>query len=453
MFPTWPSAAVGMTRRQAFRFGLSAFVLPRSSPRAVAASPPARPGAKGVILVLLEGGMSHLETWDPKPDAPAEIRGEFATIATSLPAVRVGEHMPMLAQQAHLYNIIRSVHCDARNDHSPGMHLILTGFENTAAGVALERSNARHPAVGSILAHRRGVMGPGGVPRFVAVPRSHQLGGRVSYSTPAFLGTAYEAFETGPPPPSASQPMTLPPSLRLPAEAPLGRVQHRLAWRAALNRWNAALDRDPLASRIDAQYQRAFELLGNQRMDQALDVGAEAAWFRERYGSHPVGQSLYLARRLVEAGVTYVLVDPYQGAEWDTHAQNFRGHKRLLPAMDRAVSTLLVDLHQRGMLDEVLVLLISEMGRAPIINRDAGRDHWTQAYSVMMAGGGLTRGQVLGSTTRKGEWPSDRPITVPEILATVYHQLRIDPNTVVYDEQRRPIPILPEAKPIDELIA
>jgi uncharacterized protein (DUF1501 family) len=442
-----------MTRRHALRFSLGAFLLPRSSATATAASPLARPGAKGVILILLEGGMSHLETWDPKPDAPAQIRGEFGTIATSLPSLRVGEHMPLLAQQAHLYNVIRSVHCDARNDHSPGMHLILTGFENTAAGVALERFNGQHPAVGSIIAHRRGVMAAGGVPRFVAMPWSKQLGGRVSYSTPAFLGTAYEAFETGAPPQTASQPMKVPPSLKLPADAPLGRVEDRMALRAAFNHLNTTLDRDPLVSRIDAQYQKAFEMLASQRMCQALEIGREAAPLRERYGNNPIGQALLLARRLVETGVTYVLVDPYQGAEWDTHTQNFSGHKRLLPVMDRAVSALLSDLEGRGMLDEVLVLLISEMGRTPIITRDAGRDHWTNAYSVMMAGGGLTRGQVLGSTTRKGEWPGDRPVTVPEILATVYQQLRIDPNTMIYDEQRRPLRILPEAKPIFELLA
>jgi hypothetical protein len=397
--------------------------------------------------------MSHLETWDPKPEAPAAMRGEFGTIATSLPGLRVGEYMPMLAQQAHLYNVVRSVHCDARNCHSPGIHLILTGFENTNAGVVLEQFNTQHPAVGSIIAHRLGVMAPGGAPRFVAVPGSKQLGGRVSYATPSFLGPAHEAFETGEPPQSASGPMAVPPSLKLPANTPLGRLEDRLALRAAFNRLNASLDRDPRASRIDAQYQKAFEMLASRRMCQALEIDSEAALTRERYGNNRVGQALLLARRLVEAGVTYVLVDPYNNGDWDTHAQNFSGHRRLLPAMDRGVSALLSDLNQRGLLDEVLVVLVSEMGRAPIINRDAGRDHWTSAYSVMMAGGGLTRGQVLGKTTPRGEWPGDRPVTVPEILATVYHQLQIDPDTLIHDEQRRPIPILPPAKPIFELLA
>src|SRR5262249_27219632 len=156
---------------------------------------------------------------------------------------------------------------------------------------------------------------------------------------------------------------------------PVARVEDRLALRAAFNRLNASLDRDPMIGRIDAQYQKAFEMLASQRMSQALDIAGEAAVTRERYGSNPVGQALLLARRLVEVGVTYVLVDPYHNGEWDTHAQNFSGHRRLLPAMDRGVSALLSDLNQRGLLDEVLVLLISEMGRAPIVNRDAGRDH------------------------------------------------------------------------------
>jgi uncharacterized protein (DUF1501 family) len=172
---------------------------------------------------------------------------------------------------------------------------------------------------------------------------------------------------------------------------------------------------------------------------------------RERYGNSAIGQGLLLARRLVEAGATYVLVDPY-AQSWDTHGQNFKGHRSLLPPLDRGVSALLADLEQRGMLDEVVVLMAGEMGRTPLINGGAGRDHWTFAYSVMLAGGGLTRGQVLGSTTSKGERPGQRPVTPQELLATVYQQLGIDPNTMLYDEQKRPIPILPEAKPIAELV-
>jgi hypothetical protein len=455
MRPDLPlGAATTITRRQLLRSGLAlgAFLLPTPWPTWAAVAS-GRRKAKGVILVLLEGGMSHLETWDPKPSAPAEIRGEFQTIATTVPGLRIGEYMPRLAQQAHLYNVIRSVHCDARNDHSPGMHLVLTGYENPSVGVALERTNREHPSQGAIIAQRLGVTSGQGVPRFVALPQRMQVGGRVTFASPAFLGAAYEAFETGPAPATASQPMQLPPSLLLPKDVPLERLGDRLALQSAFNRLNSVLDRDPAVSRMDTHYQRALTILSGQRMSRALDIHKEPQALRDRYGDNRVGQTLLLARRLAEAGVTYVLADPYGKMEWDTHAQNFAGHRKLLPPMDQAVSALLADLQQRGLLDEILVLLISEMGRTPLIGANAGRDHWTSAYSVMMAGGGLTRGQVVGSTTAGGQKPGSRPVTVPEILATVYHQLGINPNTLLYDETKRPVPILPEAKPIHELFA
>jgi len=442
------------SRRQFLRSGLAlgAFVLPASFRPAVAT--PVKPGrARGVIVLLLEGGMSHLESWDPKPEAPREIRGEFRAIATSVTGLRVCEHLPLLARQAHLYNVIRSVHCDARNDHSPGMHLALTGYENVGAGVALERVNLRHPSQGSLLAHLLGVTAPGGMPRFVAVPRRSQLGGQVTYAGPAFLGPAHEAFETGSLPSSAVQSAPPPPALLVPQDVGVRRLQDRLALKTTFDRLNRTLDREPGPGRLDAHYQRAWQMLSGQRLLRALDLGREPAAVRERYGDGAVGQALVMARRLVEAGATYVLVNPYSGNGWDTHSQNFAGHKALLPPMDRAVAALLSDLEQRGLLDEVLLLVISEMGRTPVVNAQAGRDHWTSAYSVMLAGGGLTRGRVLGSTTAGGQYPGSRPVTVPEIVATVYRQLGIDPETVISDQEGRPFPILPPAKPIAELIA
>jgi hypothetical protein len=397
--------------------------------------------------------MSQLETWDPKPNAPAEIRGEFGTIATTMPGLRVGEHMPLLAREAHRFNVIRSVHCDARNDHSPGMHLLLTGYENTGAGVALERFNRHYPAMGSIIARCRGAIAADGTPRFAALPSRTQLGGQVSYATAGLLGARYEAFETGDAPDTASRPMNLPPSLSLPKDVPLARLEHRLAMRRSFNELNRELDRDRVAAEMDPQYLKALQMLAGDRVRTAIDLGRESASTRERYGSHRAGQSLLLARRLVEAGVTYILVDSYAAQAWDTHTANFAGHRQLLPSMDKAVSALIADLDGRGLFDEVIVLLASEMGRSPRIGGDAGRDHWTYAYSVMIAGGGLTRGQLLGSTSANGERPEQRPVTVPEILATVYCQLGIDPNTIIRDAQDRPIPILPDPRPIAELIS
>jgi hypothetical protein len=436
-----------LSRRQLLGAGLGAFLLPRGTPAAAA-----RRRARGVILVLLEGGMSQLETWDPKPAAPAEVRGEFGTIATRVPGLRVGEHLPHLAGELHRGSLLRAVHCDARNDHSPGLHLLLTGYENVGAGVALERANLRNPSVGSILAWRLGVTDARGVPRFVALPRKTQIGGAVNYNGPSFLGAAYEAFEAGEPSRPSEQPVP-PPGIVLPRDVPLDRLRDRAALRAEFNRVRSHLDRNPVTGRMDAYHQEALQILTGRQMQQALDVGREPAVVREAYGDHPVGQGLLLARRLVEAGVTYVVVNTGRGMSWDTHANNFSQLKKvLLPPLDRGLAALLRDLDQRGQLDEVLVLVAGEMGRTPVVNAAAGRDHWTAAYSVFLAGGGLTRGQVLGSTTADGRYPGSRPIAVPEILATVYHQLGIDPKALLRDSQGRPIPILPEARPIAELV-
>jgi hypothetical protein len=333
------------------------------------------------------------------------------------------------------------------------MHLLLTGWENTNAGVALETTNAKHPAQGCIVAHQLGLTSRSGVPRFVALPRTRQINGQVKYAGPSFLGTACEAFETGNAPASSGAPMQLPPSLGLARDLPLTRLNDRQSLRETFNRLNRTLDRNGDLGRMDAHYQRAVQVLAGQRMCTALDVQREPAPIRERYGNNPIGQSLLVARRLIECDATYVLVDPYGNNEWDTHSENFKGHRALLPPMDQAVAALLTDMDQRGLLDEVVVVLASEMGRAPKISGNAGRDHWTYAYSVLIAGGGLTRGQVLGETTSKGERPGRRPVTVPEIHATVYHQLGIDPNAILYDELKRPIPILPEGAPIRELLS
>jgi Protein of unknown function (DUF1501) len=446
------------TRRQLLQCSLGAFVFPPAlsamgASRKAGGTTATPPRARGVIHILLEGGMSHLETWDPKPNAPAETRGEFQTIATSLPGLRIGEHMPQLARQAHVYNLIRSMHCDARNDHSPGMHLMLTGWENVAAGVAMERLNLGHPAVGAVIAHQLGVVGPGGAPRSVSLPHRRQIDGAVAYTGSAFLGPSCEAFETGQAPAAAGQPMQTPPSLALAGDIPLRRLHDRDDLRQSFNRLHEALDRDPVVGRLDAHYQRALSALGSQRMRAAFDLQAEPLPLRERYGDNRVGQSLLLARRLIEAGVAYVLVDPYGSMVWDTHANNFTSLKQHLPPLDQAVSALLDDLDQRGRLDEVLVLLTTEMGRTPAVNAARGRDHWTSVFSLMLAGGGLTRGQVLGSSTSGGQYPGSRPVTVPEVFATVYHLLGIDPSALLVDEQKRPIPILPEARPIQELVS
>lgn len=433
--------------------GLSALALPQISFGAEAerAGGLAR-RAKSVIFLLLEGGMSHLDTWDIKPSAPKEIRGDFQPMRTTNPELQVCEHMPLLAEQAHRYNVIRSVHSAARN-HSPGLHWVLTGWDNPRAGVSGERVN-RPPSVGSIVAHEVSNNGQPGLPRFVAVPNRSQLGGRTNFSGASWLGTPYEAFDSGAVPEASGGRFQLPVGLTLPKEIGLERLENRQSLLASLDRLKRSRERTAEVQTVAGYQEDAFDLLLGQRGQHAFDINREPAEIRRRYGNSAMGQGTLLARRLVEAGVTYVLVNYSKNNSWDTHKDNFgRLKKRLLPPMDRAVSALLTDLDERGMLDETLVVLMGEMGRTPLINdRNRGRDHWPDVYSVLMAGGGLTRGQLLGSSDKGGGKPGNRPVHVREVIATIYHQLGIDPHTMLIDPQNRPVKILPDADPVLELI-
>jgi uncharacterized protein (DUF1501 family) len=430
--------------------GLGAFLLPQSTHRAQAS--PVDSPCKAVVVLLLEGGMSHFESWDPKPEAPAEIRGEFDAIATANPDLNVGEHFTRLARLANEYNVVRSVFApNKRNDHSPGLHWVLTGYDNQAAGVSLVKANT-HASMGAVAAHQRGDRSPAGLMNFVAVPDRKQLGGRVNFNHALHLGSANEAFDTGAIPDQATGKYAVPTGLVLPQSVELSRFKDRRALLDALNRTQRVVDTQATDS-IGGFQAYACDLLLGSRGQTAFDLNLESAATRRRYGDHYFGQRILMARRLIEAGVTYVVVNLSKNNSWDAHKNNFVSHRQKLPQLDEAVSALLTDLIDRGLLDETLVLMTGEMGRTPRINGNAGRDHWSRAWSVMMAGGGLTRGQVLGSTTTDGSDPASRPVHLNEVLATVYHQLGIDPDMTVSDELGRPIRIQPESSPVEELLA
>ena len=435
---------------------MGAFMLPQVSPvmgatRAGSSRPPRC--ARSVIMLLLEGGMSHLDTWDPKPDAPAEVRGAFGQIHSSNPDLIVGEHTPLLARQAHLYNIVRTVYSEnARRDHSPGLHWVLTGYDNQAAGVALMRVN-KDPSVGSVVAHELGSLSPEGLPNFVAVPNRTQLGGRVNYNGALHLGAACDAFDSGSVPARADSGFMPPVGLVLPKHVPIGRLEDRDRLLRSVDTLRRDRDRFMAMEKVSQFQRQAMDLLVGGRGEAAFDINAEPPKVREMYGNSKMGQATLLARRLVEAGVTYVLVNYSRNNSWDTHTNNFkRLENSLLPPMDRAASALLVDLERRGLLDDVLVVMMGEMGRTPVINKQSGRDHWTDVNSIMLAGGGLTRGRILGHSNRLGQYPANRPVHLREVLAMVYHQLGIDPKLAITDAQGRPTRILPDAEPIGELI-
>lgn len=443
----------GLSRRGFLQgsVGLSALMLPGVAAAAKTGSKSASRPAKSVIVLLLEGGMSHLESWDPKPKAPENVRGPLGTIATNHPQLRIGENMPQLAKLTHLYNVIRSVHSEARN-HSPGLHWLLTGYNNPAASVNGQLAN-EHPSMGAIVSHQLGGAAAGGLPRFVAIPNRRQLGGRVAYSGASHLGTAHEAFDSGAVPATAAAAYTVPIGLTLPKDVSLRRLQDRNGLLRSLDQLRRQVDDSPFSASLGDYQRQAINLLAGERGRAAFDINRESARTRNSYGNSAMGQSALLARRLVEAGANYVLVNTSKNNSWDHHANLAKRLKIMQPQIDQAAAALLADLEQRGMLDDTMVVMMGEMGRTPTMNKRGGRDHWPDVYSILMAGGGLTRGQVLGSSDRLGAYPHDRPVHLYEVLATMYRQLGVDHLASIPDRQGRQARILPEGTPMTELIA
>ncbi len=429
---------------------VGAFALPTllSSTSAGGEKPTRRGRAEQAIVILLQGGCSHLDTWDLKPAAPAEIRGEFQPIATSVPGVTICEHLPMLAQRAHQYNVLRSVH-HATPSHEAAIHWVLTGYNYPGANTSTRNRNIK-PSMGSIVAKALGSSQPG-LPPYVCVPDKGQLGDRVRYASANFLGMAYDPFESGLPPSDAKSAFRMPPNLSLAKGADLRRIDHQLSLLRQLDRFPRALDAAGNMDGMDVFQRRAMEMLANQATRDAFDLSKEPVALREAYGNTRVGQEAILGRRLAEAGVPFTLVNFSLNQDWDTHSNGFKTLKATrLPEFDRAISALLDDLQDRGRLESTLVAVITEFGRTPIINKTAGRDHWSNVFSIVMAGGGLKSGQFLGSSNSRGEVPQDRPIHINDVLATIYGQLGVSTDLVHYDDGR-PVPVLYEGKAIPEL--
>ena len=406
--------------------------------------------AKQAIVILLQGGCSQLDSWDPKPDAPAVIRGEFQPIASSVPGLWVCEHLPLLAQRARRFNVLRSVHHTAYL-HEEGIHWVLTGYDYPGAMTTSKNRNDK-PAMGSVVAR---VLGPGksGLPPYVCVPDKGQLGDRVRYASAHFLGVAYDPIESGMPPSDCESPFRLPPNLSLSKGVDLDRFDHRRRLLRQLDRLPQALESTGMMDDWGGLSRHAFEMLSRNATSDAFDLTREPVALRRRYGNTRVGQEAILARRLAEAGVPFTLVNFSLDQDWDTHRNNFTTLKnKRLPQFDRAVSALLDDLEERGLLETTLVAVITEFGRTPRINADVGRDHWPAVFSVVVAGGGLKSGHVIGSSNSLGELPQDRPMHINDVLATIYHQLGVSPHLVHHDDLGRAIPVLYHGEPIRELI-
>ena len=401
--------------------------------RARAAAQGAATSDTAVIQVFLEGGPTHIETYDPKPDAPREFRGEFAAIPTAVPGVRFAEVMPAQARIADRLAVIRSL-CHATADHGSGQHWVLTGFPSTAP---LQRTNDR-PSSGSIAAKLRGPNKPG-VPPYIALPNPPQFGG------PAYLGPGFSAFGVEGDPTRNVRVRNLEP----PGGVSFDRLEDRRHLLSRLDRMNRRRDASGTMEGLDQFAARAYEMVTGPAARRAFDLSKVDPRLRDRYGRTRLGQSLLLARRLVEAGVTFVTVND---GGWDHHGQVFQSCRNQVPPLDQAIAALVQDLCASGLDRRVLVVVWGEFGRTPRINGGQGRDHWPGAMSALVAGGGLRMGQVIGATTRKGESPVERAVGPEDLLQTVYHVLGIDPSTEFRNEAGRPMPVLNQGRAISELV-
>ncbi len=426
----------GLSRRSFLRVGgLSTLGLSLSTFLRLQ-SAQAAPARKNVncILLWMQGGPSHHDTFDPKPEAPSEVRGEFGTIPTTLPGVRLAEHLPLLARQTGKYSIVRG-HDPKNGSHGVADHLMMTGHKFNAA--------VPFPCFGSVVSKERGYR-DGMIP-FVQLGRA--IDRRFNGGTAGILGDEYNPFEV---PDDPNRPtftvrdLTVPPAAR-------ARLDRRYAMLSEVDRHDRAVEETSTAVRArDAFYEKAHGLITSPKAKRAFDLNHEPGRVRERYGRTPFGQSCLLARRLIEAGTHFVTVTD---GGWDTHQDNFRALKeRKLPVLDRGYSALLEDLHDRGLLENTLVVWFGDFGRTPKINPSAGRDHWASAGVACLGGGGIKTGQIVGATNKLGEFVIDSPVSPQDLAATIYHALGVPLTRWFKTQDGRPIELLPEGRPVRQLI-
>ena len=409
-----------------------------------------RPQADSCIVLFLNGGPSHLDMWDMKPAGPVEIRGEFNPVSSSLPGANVCEHLPRLATQMHRVSLVCSMHHSVNNSHAAAVYAAMTGHDRGEQGGGAKPSD--HPSPGAVLTHLRPGR-PDSLP-YVTLPYKTKEGANGPLQPgflAGFMGAAYDPFWVLDDPNSKDFHVR---NLSLPTEVAGTRMLQRGELLSSLD---SGLSRQTLAdlSAMDEFQQRAFDLLTSQEAQQAFQLGGEQAMLRDRYGRNIYGQSVLLARRLVEAGTRMVTVSwaPHANATWDTHGQNFTTLKgTLLPQFDAACATLLEDLADRGMLERTLVAVLGDFGRTPKINNNAGRDHWNSCYSIMLAGGGIKPGFVFGASDRTGAVPASSPVSPGDVIATMYQLLGVDHRHQLYDSLERPHAVVPEAEIVRDLL-
>ncbi|MCH2203527.1 MAG: DUF1501 domain-containing protein [Fuerstiella sp.] len=389
--------------------------------------PQGPPGDVSVIYIFLLGGLSTIDTLDMKPNAPAEVRGEFSQIQTNVPGIEVCEHLPHTAQHADKFSLVRSfAHGDS--GHGSGDKYMLTGY------LQQER-----PAFGSVAAHEFGSRG--GIPPYVVMPSMHPSAG------PSFLGSAAAPFLIDADP---SAPGFAVPDLAPPLDIDASRLADRRSVLGTVDRFRRHVDSRGEAGAYNKFRERAFALMTSAEAKRAFDIQRESESVRQAYGINTMGQSCLLARRLVQSGVRYVMINHNN---WDTHANNFGDLKdNLLPQLDKALGELLRDLSDRGMLEKTLVLVSGEFGRTPKVNENAGRDHWGNCFTLALAGGGIQGGRVVGSSDKWAAKPDQNPIGPKDFAATMFHVLGVDSEKLVYTMDNRPVKLLDEGRRIHELL-
>jgi len=429
--------------------GLSLAQLLRVEARAAATGKPVA-RQNSVIILWMRGGPSQLDTWDMKPDAPLEYRGEFKPISTKVPGIRICEHLPMSARIMDKWSIIRSLHHDNAG-HSAGDQICFTGYP---PGQNVDQNY--YPSIGSIvsrqLQHENSKL-----PAYVMIPKM------VPGTGPAYLGQTCTPFETFVDP-AHSGPFTLP-NFEAPSGVSLDRLDERQKLLQGFDKLRRDVDASGSLDAMDRFQHQAWDIVAEQAARKAFDLDAEPQSVRERYGfmkefrsrtatgggAPAWSQRVLLARRLVEAGVRLVTVDLRW---WDTHSDNFYSLKEgFLPRFDQAYSALIEDLDQRGLLDTTMVLAWGEFGRSPRISNDGGRDHWPGVFSAAVAGGGIQGGRAIGESDDKGGYPKDNAKSPQDVLSTLYRHLGIDTSVAYSDHQGRPIPVLPFGTPVGELFS
>lgn len=392
------------------------------------------------ILFWLDGGPSHFETFDPKPDAPVEIRGQFGSISTKVPGMHFSEVMPKLASVSDKVTIVRSL-CHEQNLHGAGNHYMMTGAPvRVPANCGIFVSF--HPSMGSVVSAERGAAS--GLPPYVTMPSMTRSGG------PNFLGTRHAPFVLSGDPNLDTFRVR---DVALPRELESGRELGRRELRAAVDRFTRYHERaasDPVLG-ADQNFQQAVSLMTSEAAQAAFQIHREPDAMRDAYGRHSLGQRALLARRLVEAGVPFVTV-ALGGSVWDHHAQIFKAFQTQGREFDAVLGTLIQDLDDRGLLENTLVLAMGEFGRTPQVNPDAGRDHWSSAMSILVAGCGTPRGQIVGATDARGFAPIDQRYGPENLVSTVYRKLGIDPAKIMYTSAGRPTHLVDDPRPIPELM-